>query len=135
MQILLAAVSALHVLPAVFWAGSTFAMARTGGAGLERLLFPQLGAGAVTIILGLVLAGLTHGGAMGPAEQVLALGAAFGLAAFLVQASALPQVRRMRLAVADGAAAPSTGPLVARQRIAAGLLALAVVCMVGARYA
>ena len=45
MQIALVIVLSLHVLSSVFWAGSSFTLARTGGAGGE-LLFGEIG-GAV----------------------------------------------------------------------------------------
>jgi hypothetical protein len=33
----------LHVLVAIFWAGSTFSLARLAGLGGEKFVFPQLG--------------------------------------------------------------------------------------------
>jgi hypothetical protein len=37
MQWILLIVTVVHVLPAVFWAGSTFVLARAGGVGAGRL--------------------------------------------------------------------------------------------------
>jgi hypothetical protein len=45
---------ALHVLSGVFWAGSTFVLARSGGIGAERLAYPQV----VAVLGGIVLWGL-----------------------------------------------------------------------------
>ena len=42
MQWILLIVTVVHVLPAVFWAGSTFVLTRAGRVGADRLAFPQL---------------------------------------------------------------------------------------------
>jgi hypothetical protein len=107
---------AVHVLSGVFWAGTTFALARGQGLGAQSLRKPQLGAAAVAVVSGALLGRLTHHGAFGNAERVLALGAAAALLAAAVQCF---NVR---------------GPATA-QRIAAVLLAVSVLCMVLARYA
>lgn len=52
MQTALVIALSLHVLSSVFWAGSSFALARTGGAGGEQLVFPQLGAATIAILTG-----------------------------------------------------------------------------------
>jgi hypothetical protein len=39
MQWILLIVTVVHVSPAVFWAGSTFVLARAGGVGADRLAF------------------------------------------------------------------------------------------------
>jgi hypothetical protein len=49
MQCILLIVVVVHVLPAIFWARSTFVLARAGGAGADRLAFPQLGAALATL--------------------------------------------------------------------------------------
>lgn len=133
MQLTLMIVTALHVLPAVFWAGTTLAMARAGGDGLERLARPQIGAALVTVTAGGVLWSLLHRGGFGPMEKVLAVGAACAVAAAGLQAWSLPAVRRLRTAgEADAAARRGIAVI---QRIAAGLLAVTVVCMAVSRYA
>ena len=75
MQIALIIALSLHILSAVFWAGTSFTLARTGGAGGELLFRPQMGAAVIAVLTGLYLGHLAHGGAFGPAEQVLAAGA------------------------------------------------------------
>src|SRR5438128_3961341 len=87
MQIALIITLSLHVLSSVFWAGTSFALARTGGVGGEQLFRPQMGAAVLTVLTGLYLGHLAHdlghlahAGAFGTAEQVLAVGA---LAAFV----------------------------------------------------
>lgn len=133
MQTVLILTLALHVLAGVFWAGSTFALARTAGANAERLFGPQMGAATVAVITGVVLWSLLHSAAFGPPEQVLTLGIATAFIAAGVQGALVGSSRR-KLAGADGAeerrlrARMATG-----QRIAAGLLAVTVVCMAVAR--
>ena len=116
MMIALIPTIAVHVLSGVFWAGTTFALARGQGLSAESLRKPQLGAAAVAVVSGALLGHLTHPGAFGSAERVLALGAAAALLAAAIQ------VFNVR------------GPATA-QRIAATLLAVSVLCMVLARYA
>ncbi len=104
-----------HVLAAIFWAGTTFVLARTGGAGIEALRRPQIGAAVVAVLTGAGLGAWVHGGAFGRTEQVLMVAIAASLIALIVQ-------------LVDRAN-PARG-----QRIAAGLLMIAVVGMVSARY-
>jgi hypothetical protein len=129
MQTILIVAAVLHILPAVAWAGFTFAIARTGAANVESLFAPQLGAGGIAILGGGWLWSLTHGRAFGEAETVLAIGALAAGVAFATQVgSAAPIIRRL----------PENPQLRSRaaigQRIAAGLLAIAVICMASARY-
>lgn len=55
MQTVLVVTLVLHVLSGVFWAGSTFTLARTGGTGAEKLFRPQMGAAVVAVLTGAVL--------------------------------------------------------------------------------
>lgn len=133
MLVVIVIVVSIHVLSAVFWAGSTFVQARSGAAGGERLLRPQLGAATVATVFGVILWGLLHRGGFGPMEHVLSAGALAALVAAGVQgAMGGPSARRLR---ADPSDAPARKRLVLAQRIAALLLAVALVCMVTARYA
>jgi hypothetical protein len=116
MQLLLIILIALHILAGVFWAGSTFAIARSGGAGADALFGPQMGAATVTVLAGIGLWALLHRGPQGPMEHTLGLGALCAIAAAGVQGA----MRRKN---------PLKG-----QRIAAGLLAITVICMAIARY-
>ena len=117
MQTLLIVLIAAHILAGVFWAGSTFAIVRTGGAGADILFRPQMGAAAVAVLAGMGLWGILHRGPPGPMENALAIGAACAIAAAGVQGA----LRRKN---------PLRG-----QRIAAGLLSVTVLCMAIARYA
>jgi hypothetical protein len=116
MQTLLIILIGLHLLGGVFWAGSTFAVVRSGGAGADTLFRPQMGAAAITVLAGMGLWGVLHRSGMGPMEHTLALGALCAIAAAGVQGA----TRRKN---------PLKG-----QRIAAGLLAITVICMAIARY-
>jgi hypothetical protein len=129
MQPALIVASVLHVLSAMAWAGFTFTMARTAAANIETLFAPQLGAGGVAILAGGWLWPLTHQGGFGEAEMVLAVGALAALAAFMTQAiSTGPIIRRLR----DDPQLRSRAGI--GQRIAAGLLAITIICMASARY-
>lgn len=134
MQAWILIVQALHVLPAVFWAGTTFALARTGGAEAERLVPAQVGALIVTILAGMGLWRLTHPAGFGLTEQVLVAGAGCAVLAALIQISlALPAARSLKTA------SPTVAPVFRRkvanaERVASLLLAMTIVCMVATRY-
>lgn len=126
-------VLSIHVVSAVFWAGTSLVLARTGAYGGERLFRPQMGSAAIAVVFGAVLWGLLHRGGMGGMERVLAAGAVSAIAAAGVQgAMSGPAIRRMK---ADRADAAARGRFVMGQRIAGVLLAIALICMVTARYA
>jgi hypothetical protein len=117
MQLILMVLIGIHILAGVFWAGSTFTIVRSGGAGASTLFGPQMGSATLTILAGVGLWGILHRGAEGPMEHTLALGALCAVAAAGVQG-----------------ATHKKNP-VKGQRIAAGLLAITVICMAIARYA
>jgi hypothetical protein len=134
MQILLIVLIVVHVVPAIFWAGTTFALARSGGAGVEQLAYPQIGAAAVGMIAGLILWGMLHRAGFGTVEQVLALGVVTAVAAAGIQsAKGLPALRRLRTAT-GGEAEALRQQAIQAQRIAAPLLTITLICMVIARY-
>ena len=116
MQMLLIVLIGLHVLAGVFWAGSTFAIVRSDGASADALFGAQMGAATLSVLAGVGLWGILHRGPPGPMEHTLALGALCAIAAAGVQGA----MRRKN---------PLKG-----QRIAAGLLAITVICMAVARY-
>jgi hypothetical protein len=133
MQIALVIVLSLHVLSSVFWAGSSFTLARTGGAGGELLFGPQMGAAGVAILTGGYLGHLVHAGAFGTAEAILATGAFCALVAAGVQALIGGRaIRTLRNGSADRPAAQSR--IATAQRVAAALLAVTALCMGAARY-
>ncbi len=116
MPLLLMILLSLHVLAAIFWAGSTFTLARNGGTGAEALFRPQMGAAVLVVLTGGYLWHLTQSSATGASPAVLGLGALAALVAAGIQGA-----MKARPAVSH--------------RIAAALLALTAVCMVIAPYA
>ena len=134
MQIALIITLSLHILSSVFWAGTSFTLARTGGVGGELLFRPQMGAATIAVLSGGYLGHLAHAGSFGTAEQILAVGALAALVAAGVQGAIGGRaIRSLRAGTADEAGARSR--IATAQRIAAVLLALAAVCMGAARYA
>ena len=133
MQTALVIALSLHVLSSVFWAGSSFALARTGGAGGEQLVFPQLGAATIAILTGAYLGHAAHDGSFGTTEQVLVFGAGCALIAVVVQAAIGPRaVIALRRGTSDLADVQSR--IATAQRMAAALLGITALCMGAARY-
>jgi hypothetical protein len=152
MQIALIIVVSLHVLAGVFWAGSTFAIARASDASLAvRLFRPQMGAAAGAIVTGALLWHFMHGAAFGVTERMLVVGVVAALAAGGVQGASGSRMRRQLARGADpgaplgsesgahsrdpGAQAGAPPVSMAGPRLAAALLAVTVVCMAAARFA
>jgi hypothetical protein len=134
MQITLLVTFVLHLLSGVFWAGSTFALARTGAATADQLFRPQMGAAVVVFITGGVLWHLLHPSGFSATELVLALGALGALLAAGVQGAVCGPALR-QLARSGGTDSQAKTRVVLGHRIAAALLALTVICMAAARYA
>jgi hypothetical protein len=133
MQIALIIALSLHILSSVFWAGTSFTLARTGGVGGEQLFRPQMGAAVIAVLSGGYLGHLVHAGAFGTAEKILAVGALAALVAAGVQgAIGGGAIRSLRSGTADEASARSR--IATAQRVAAALLAVTAVCMGAARY-
>ena len=126
MEPFLITIIAMHVLSSVFWAGTTFVLARTGANDLARLFRPQFGAAIVAMISGALLWSFIHVGNFGNAEMLLALGAGTAVTAFVIQAVGV--LRGLR---ATGQTEPWLGLI---YRISAGLLFATVFCMAVARY-
>lgn len=131
MQAMFITVLSLHLLAAVFWAGTTFTLAVTGGAGGERLFRLQMIAAAIAVIAGLYLWGVLH--PEGKAGMILGLGGLCAIAAAGVQGAiggrAIRELRNGQLAQSDARA-----QIAKAQAIAAILLALTIVFMAAARY-
>lgn len=133
MQTIIIIVLCLHLLAAIFWAGTTFTLARTGGAGAERLFRPQMGAATLAIVAGAYLWSQSHPLGLGASEIVLGVGALCAIAAAGVQGAiggrAIRALQAKRVSEAD--ARPR---IVEAQRIASALLVVTIVAMVVARY-
>ena len=133
MQIALIIALSLHILSSVFWAGTSFTLARTGGVGGEALFRPQMGAAVIAVLTGGYLGHLVHAGGFGTAEQILGFGALAALVAAGVQGAIGGRaIRSLRNGKADEAGARSR--IATAQRVAAALLAVTAVCMGAARY-
>jgi predicted permease len=115
---------AFHVLAAVFWAGSSFVVARIEGVDARRVFGPQVGAAVVTILTGGYLWRTFHERAGGRAEHVLAIGIVAAVLALGFQTIAFLKLR----------AATRTGRIAALHFPAAGLLAIAVASMAVSRF-
>jgi hypothetical protein len=124
----------LHVLSGVFWAGSTFVLARMGGPQVSHLLRPQLGTAAVAIVTGALLWYLLHRGGEGLSERILATGAVFALIAAGVQAVSGIAGRPVVAGAGHLQSARLENRAVTGQRIAAACLAVTVICMAAFRY-
>lgn len=134
MQTTLLVTQVLHILSGVFWAGSTFAVARSQAASANELFRPQMGAAIVAVVTGGGLWHLLHPSGFGIQEQVLLLGALSAVLAAGVQSALCgPALRQLATAGETNKRAQAQATL--GHRIAAGLLALTVVCMAAARYA
>jgi len=133
MQFILAATLSLHVLAATFWAGTSFTLARLGGAGGEKLFRPQMGAAVLVVLTGGYLWHLVHEGSFGTTEQLLAAGALCAIVAAGVQGAIGGRAIR---ALRNGAVGETDAreKIATAQRIGAALLAIAAVCMGAARY-
>lgn len=128
MQTLLVVLIVLHVLTGVFWAGSTFVLARTGGASAEHLAFPQFGAAIATMLMGIAVWALAlHAVPPIPSLHVLGAGVICAVLAAVVQALALPAVRQLRTHSSDEITPRRR--IAIRQRIAGVLLMITVMSM------
>ena len=134
MQAIVIIALVLHVVSGVFWAGSTFALARMGGNQAREFLRPQLGAAATAIVTGALLWYQLHRGSEGMSENVLATGAIFALIAAGIQAVTGLTGRRVLAGVGELDTTPGQNRALIGQRIAAGCLLVTVICMAAARY-
>ena len=134
MHLLVLVLLVLHVLPAVFWAGSTLVWAR-GDTPTAPLLRVQLGAALVAIANGAGLWFVFHrGGAHDVATRIVGAGALAAIVALVLQVTIVTPAG-LRLASASPSDVPRLQARIAKgQRTAAPLLMIAVVCMVIARY-
>jgi hypothetical protein len=133
MQSYLIIILSLHVLAGVFWAGTTFGLARTGGAGAVQLFRPQMGAAAVAVLTGAYLWGQMVQGSLALGEKLLGVGVLCAIVAAGVQ-GAIGGRAIHRLGGGTGDEARLRSAIALSQRVAAGLLGLTVISMVASRY-
>ena len=133
MPVLLIIAISLHLLASIFWAGTTFTLARTGGIGGAALFRPQMGAAVLTVLAGSYLWSQLHASGEGMPEHILGLGALCAIAAAGVQGAMGGRVAR---AVRNGSmSAEEAQPRFAKaHRIATLLLAITIVCMGAQRF-
>jgi hypothetical protein len=125
----------LHILSGVFWAGTTFALARTGANQANQFFRPQMGAAVIVVATGGLLWYLVHPGSFGTTEQILAVGVFCAFVAAGIQGMSGGSALR-KLSIADESEASRLRHRVATgQRVAAAFLMLTVTCMAVARYA
>lgn len=122
----------LHVVPGVFWAGSTYAMARDPMMGDRSLGMAQAGTAGLAILVGIILWGMNHNFA-GAQAWDLGIGALCAIVAIGVQHGMAWPARR-RLAAGTGDEAENRRRAMLGQRIAALLLVVTVAAMVTWRY-
>lgn len=133
MQYVYIIVLGLHVMAGVFWAGTTFTIARDPEIKAERFFGPQMGSATLAVITGVLLWYFFHAGVFGNMELVLVIGIVAALAAAGVLGAIVGPARR-QLAGADEATTTTLRAQMAKgERIAARLLALTVLCMAVAR--
>jgi hypothetical protein len=133
MQTTLLVTQVIHVFTGVFWAGSTLALARSRAVSAAELFLPQMGAATVAVLSGGVLWHLLHSQGFGLQERILGLGVLAAVLAAGVQGALCGSALR-RLAAAGGTDKQAQGRVALGHQIAAGLLALTVICMASARY-
>jgi hypothetical protein len=123
----------LHVMAGVFWAGTTYTLARDPEIRVERFFGPQMGAAAVAMLSGALLWYFFHGAYFGSMEQVLALGIVAALSAAAVLGIMVGPARRKLAGVNGQDEAALRDRMAKGERIAARLLVLTVICMAIAR--
>jgi hypothetical protein len=130
----LIALLSLHIVATLFWLLSSFILARASGAGSEKMFRWQMLAAALAVFSGGGLWSMFHRGLFGPPEMVLAGGALLAIIAAGVQGAMVGgPIRRLKsgaLTQAEAFARITKG-----QRLSAGLLAVALLAMVGAPHA
>jgi hypothetical protein len=125
----------LHFLSGVFWAGTTFALARAGANQTDQFFRPQMGAAVIVVATGGLLWYLVHPGSFGTTEQILAVGVFCAFIAAGVQGVSGGSALR-KLSIAGESEASRVRHRVATgQRVAAAFLMITVTCMAVARYA
>jgi len=135
MQMTLIVALVLHVLSGVFWAGTTFALARTGGNQVDLFFRPQMGAAAIAVVTGGVLWFYLRHGPLGTPGHLLAIGALCAFLAFCVQGMMGASALRKLSALGETEGWRLRHRVASSQRVAAALLAVTVTCMAAARYA
>jgi hypothetical protein len=123
----------LHVMAGVFWAGTTFTIARDPEIKAERFFGPQMGSATLALITGALLWYFFHQGVFGNMELVLGIGILAALAAAGVLGALVGPARRQLAGADEATTVALRGTMAKGERVAARLLALTVLCMAIAR--
>ena len=135
MRITLIVALVLHVLSGVFWAGTTFALARMRGNQADLFFRPHMGAAAIAVVNGWVLWFFLHHGTLWTQGHLLAVGALCAFLALGVQGMMVASALQKLPAPAESEGSRLRHRVATGQRIAAALLMITVTCMAAARYA
>ncbi len=135
MQATLVVTLVLHILSGVFWAGTTFALARTGADQAGQFFRPQMGAAVIVLATGGLLWYLVHPGTFGTMEQILAVGVFCAFVAAAVQGMSGGSTLRKLSTACESEASRLRHRVATGQRVAATLLMITITCMAAARYA
>lgn len=125
----------LHFLSGVFWAGTTFALARAGANQTDQFFRPQMGAAVIVVATGGLLWYLVHPGSFGTTEQILAVGVFCAFVAAGVQGMSGGSALRKLSIGGESEASRLRHRVATGQRVAAAFLMITVTCMAVARYA
>jgi hypothetical protein len=125
----------LHFLSGVFWAGTTFALARSGASQTDQFFRPQMGAAVIVVATGGLLWYLVHPGSFGTTEQILAVGVFCAFVAAGVQGISGGSALRKLSIAGESEASRLCHRVATGQRVAAAFLMITVTCMAAARYA
>ena len=125
----------LHFLSGVFWAGTTFALARAGANQTDQFFRPQMGAAVIVVATGGLLWYLVHPGSFGTTEQILAVGVFCAFIAAGVQGVSGGSALRKLSIGGESEASRLRHRVATGQRVAAAFLMITVTCMAVARYA
>src|SRR5262249_24967435 len=134
MRITLIVALVLHVLSGVFWAGTTFALARMPGNQADLFFRPQMGAAAIAVVTGGVLWFFLHHGPLGKQGHLLAVGALCAFLALGVQGMVGAPAQRKLPALGEAEGSRLRQRVATGERIAAALLMITVTCVAAARY-
>lgn len=126
-------VLALHVMAGVFWAGTTFTLARASEIRAEKFFGPQMGSAGLAFVTGGLLWYFFHNGVFSGMETVLAIGILAAIAAAGVLGATVGPARRQLAGANPATETALRSRMASGEQTAARLLLLTVICMAIAR--
>ncbi|MFZ6647284.1 hypothetical protein ACO0LO_16280 [Undibacterium sp. TJN25] len=134
MQYVILIATSLHVLAAIFWAGSTMGLSASGSMPGKSLFLRQMAAATAAVLAGGYLWCKVHAGVFQATEKALAAGAACAVLAFAMQlAIAGPAVWKLHRET--GSTEKAGERILVAYRLASALLVVAAVMMGASKYA